>query len=163
REVDGDEARARIAFEVAQRHEHAVPAIIRHAQRRRIDDADESWLAATMRRVRAANGMNASHEAGVHPFDQLSPLIVQPVTRLTWFRQRRHGNRVRNAPLDIFRAVSDAFPYHDSDLVTRHHLDCSIDPEPAPRTDLDGQHPDVAADSKPPHYRIISGHGHHRG
>ena len=35
-------------LEIAERHEHPVARIVGHAQRRRIDDADEAWSAAAV-------------------------------------------------------------------------------------------------------------------
>src|SRR5215471_14625710 len=121
-EIENRQACACVGSEVPERHEHAVARVIGYPQRAGVDDADETRRAAAVRRVHATLRIQAADEDGVCTLDEGPALVVQLAAGVA---PRDGGGRglARLAPLDVSRAVADALPDEDVDLLVRDALD----------------------------------------
>src|SRR5215208_2652879 len=100
--------------------------------------------------------MKASDEGRVSTLDQRPPFSIHRASPLTGSWARWHGRDVVwLAPLDVFRAVGNAFADEDADLVSRDGLDRPVDAEATPGCELDGEDAQVAPNDQAALHGIV--------
>src|SRR5215213_3785252 len=107
--------------------------------------------------------MKASDEGRVRALDQRPAILIHRASPFTGSSARwRRGDVVWLAPLDVFRAVGNAFADEDADFVSRDGLDRPVDAEATPGCELDGEEAQVAPHGEAAQHGIVGRPGHER-